>query len=490
MEKSEKRSSGILLHPTSLPGDYGIGEIGPHAYKFIDDLADMGQNLWQILPIGPTDYHNSPYSSISTFAGNPLIISLDLLIEDGLLNSGDLANYKKEYSSKILFDKIIDFKIPILKKVSNEFVVNASKNMKKLFKRFCSDNSYWLEDFSKYCALKRENNNTCWTKWKVEDIQNQAIAYETKVIQFIFHDQWIRLRKYCQEKGIMIIGDMPIYVGHDSSDVYSNQNLFELDNYGNMKFQSGCPPCNYQKNGQIWKNPLYNWTNHEKTNFFWWRKRFKKLFDMVDIIRLDHFIGYKKYYRIPIESNTAHNGEWFNAPGDKLFQNLISFFPNFSVIAEDLGDVTEEVVKLRDKYNFPGMKVIQFEIDKMLELADFPINSIVCTGTHDNETLAGWIDSLLYRSPDKKVMTIKKLIEFFSCTESQIHWKIIDYALSTSSKFAIIPMQDILNKSSASRFNIPGTLSGSNWTWKMIDGELTETIKNKLLESTKENRNN
>ena len=484
------RKSGILLHPTALPGPYGIGEIGPHAYRFIDDLVDMGQSLWQILPIGPTDIYNSPYSSISTFAGNHLLISLDLLIEDGLLDSSFSNKYKRINSDKILFNDVIDFKMPILKEVSKNFSIKASIEMKILFKKFCIDNLFWLDDYSQYWALKEENKQKSWIDWNLKTVQNTENLYQAKVIQFIFHDQWNRLHQYCKDRGIQIIGDMPIYVGYDSSDVYANHHLFKLDSLGKMIYQGGCPPCKYQEEGQLWGNPLYDWIIHEETDFKWWKERFQKLFEMVDTIRLDHFIGYVKYYRIPISNKTARNGEWIEGPGDKLFDALKAMFINFNVIAEDLGDVTDDVINLRDKYNFPGMSVLQFEIENMLEEVDFPKNSIVCTGTHDNDTLLGWFDSLSDGAINEKVFTKAKLLELFKCTREEIHWKIINYAFKTSSDTVIIPIQDILEESSSSRFNIPGTLSTNNWSWRMQEDDLTESIKTKLLELVKNNKRN
>ena len=479
MNLNTKSRSGILLHPTALPGPYGIGDIGPHAYRFIDDLHDMGQSLWQILPIVPTDYCNSPYSSISTFAGNHLLISLDLLVEDGLLKSLDVPielNCKK-----INFDKAIDFKIPILKQVSKNFKVNASPTMKGQFENFCIENSYWLDDYSKYLALREENNNISWISWKSREPNDINLVQEAKIIQFIFHDQWNRLRDYCRNKEVKIIGDMPIYVSYDSADTYSNRNLFQLDELGRMIFQSGCPPCEYQKKGQLWRTPLYDWENHEKTNFEWWQNRFRKLFEMVDIVRLDHFIGYAKYYRIPIKDQTACDGEWLQAPGDKLFQVLDSTSIDFNVIAEDLGDITEDVINLRDKYQFPGMRVLQFEFEKTLK-NNFFKNSLVCTGTHDNDTIMGWFESLSSHSDDENILTKSKLLNFFKCKKNSIHWKVINYALSTASDMVIVPMQDLLGKNSSSRFNTPGILSDDNWSWRMEENSITQSLKDKLIQ--------
>ena len=264
-----KRKSGILLHPTALPGPYGIGEIGPQAYRFVDHLSDMGQTLWQILPIGPTDFHNSPYSSMSTFAGNHLLISLDLLVEDGLLDSKILEGCQVDNLHKIIFNDVINFKLPILKQVCQNFDKQAPIEIKISFEQFCINQSYWLDDYSRYWALKDENDQKSWFEWKLSTVQNTEYVHEAKVIQFLFHDQWHRLRQYCRGKGIQIIGDMPIYVGYDSADVYANPELFQLDSKGRMKYQGGCPPCEYQEEGQLCKSPLYHWQNHEKTNFEW-----------------------------------------------------------------------------------------------------------------------------------------------------------------------------------------------------------------------------
>ena len=490
MDRNVTRKSGILLHPTALPGPYGIGEIGPHAYRFIDHLSDMGQGLWQILPIGPTDFHNSPYSSISTFAGNHLLISLDILAEDGLLDSDCLNSCKKFKTEQVLFADVINFKLPILKEISRNFNIYASEEMKIAFEKFCENNSYWLNDYSRYWALKEENDQKSWIDWTSKTVQNTEYVREAKVIQFLFHDQWHRLHEYCRGKGIQIIGDMPIYVGYDSADVYSNPELFQLDGEGRMIYQGGCPPCEYQEEGQLWESPLYNWQNHEKTNFEWWQRRFKKLFEMVDIIRLDHFIGYSKYYSIPISDQMGHNGEWIQAPGEKLFQILKSTIIDLNVFVEDLGDVTEEVISLRDKYNLQGMRVLQFELEKILPAEDFPLNSVVCTGTHDNNTLIGWFELLPEKSRNKSIQTKYKLLQYFQCTNKNIHWEIINYALSTASNIVTIPLQDILGKNSSGRFNVPGTLSSNNWSWRMKEENLSQSIKIKLAELTKHHKRN
>ena len=482
------KKSGILLHPTSLVGPYGIGDIGPCAYRFIDNLYKMKQTLWQILPIGPTDLHNSPYSSLSTFAGNHLLISLDLLVEDNLLDFTYIDSFTKSKTNKINFKEIIKFKLPLLEKVAFDFNSRASKKLKESFKKFCLDHSYWLDDYAKYWALKKENDMKPWIDWQTTSVHNKNNIEEAKIVQFLFHDQWARLRQYCTDRNIKIIGDMPIYVGYDSADVYSHRELFQLDQSGRMSYQSGCPPCNFQKNGQLWGNPIYDWDSHKRSNFEWWVKRFKKLFEMVDIIRLDHFIGYDRYFRIPISHKTAINGEWMPAPGKELFNTINKNISNFNVFVEDLGDVTGSVIKLRDENNFPGIRVLQFDMDTIPNIENFSSNTVVCTGTHDNDTLIGWFESLPLNS--KNQLSQNKLLQYFNCDKDKFHWEIISFALGTNCNLVIIPFQDILGLGSSSRFNVPGTLSKNNWSWMMEEEKLTSMIINRLSRLTmKYNRN-
>mgnify|MGYP001185810822 FL=1 len=480
-----QRLSGILMHPTALPGQHGIGDIGAEAYNFIDNLSEMGQSLWQILPLGPTDIYNSPYSSISTFAGNHLLISLDLLVEDDLLSANSLEDYNSNDEETINFNEVIKYKLSILEEVSKNFGSKASKKIQNSFNKFCIENSFWLDDYSQYWALKKENDLTSWIQWRQKSVSCPHYIYEAKIMQFLFHYQWERLQKYCHSKGVQIIGDMPIYVGYDSADVFYNKELFQLDGAGEMLWQSGCPPCEFQEDGQLWGAPLYNWKNHEEQNFDWWKKRFKKLFGMVDIIRLDHFIGYAHYYRIPMNEETAKNGQWINAPGEKLFKELIVENQNFRVIAEDLGSVTKEVINLRNRFKFPGMRVLQFELNPVPHKGSFDQNSIVCTGTHDNDTIMGWYSMLPYESKNRTILTKKKLLEIFNCKENNIHWEIIKFAFSTGSNMIVIPIQDLLGEGTCARFNEPGVISSKNWSWRMKDEKLTNEIKNNLFQITK-----
>ena len=485
MQTHSNYGSGILLHPTALPGLGGIGDIGPEAYRFIDDLSEMGQTFWQILPIGPVDRYGSPYSSSSTFAGNEFLISFDLLVKDGLLDSSYLTKIIDSYDSMSL-SATLRYKLLILREVSENFDKNCSSDLSSRFSQFCIDQSFWLDDYAIYCSLKELNNDKSWIDWDPNIYASDVNVRYVKIIQFIFHDQWTRLHRYCKSKKIKIIGDMPIYVGYDSADVYSNQELFQLNISGEMKYKSGCPPCEYQENGQVWGNPLYQWEEHEKSEFIWWKNRFSKLLEMVDLIRLDHFIGYHRYYRIPINDETAENGEWLNSPGDKLFSKMTSVIHKGNIISEDLGNVTKGVTKLRDKYKYPGMRVLQFDLENIPNIDNDKNNAVVYTGTHDNDTIMGWFSTLPELDSNPETLTKEKLLNFFKCTSDELNWKVIDYAMSSGGNICIIPIQDILLLDSSSRFNTPGTLSVNNWAWRM-DEQLDCDTKSRLIEITKKN---
>ena len=486
MKSKANYRSGVLLHPTSLPGSSGIGEIGPEAYRFVDDLYKMGQSFWQILPLGPVDKYGSPYSSSSTFAGNELLISFELLVEDSLLDSSYLDEFKQENTGNILFSDIFKYKLPILRYVSENFEINGSFEIKNKFKKFCLEQSYWLDDYATYCSLKELNDDKSWIDWDLDLSSSSINERYIKITQFIFHDQWNRLREYCKNKNIKIIGDMPIYVGYDSADVYANQDLFQLDDSGKMKYKAGCPPCEYQEEGQVWGNPLYEWSAHESSNFNWWKSRFNKLLEMVDIIRLDHFIGYERHYRIPVNDKRAKNGEWIKSPGDKLFSNMGSIISKENIISEDLGDVTMEVANLRDKYNYPGMRVLQFDFEEIPNLNNDINNTVVYTGTHDNDTILGWFNSLPKLDSNSEVLTQEKMLEFLDCSSDQLNWGAISYAMSSSGEICIIPMQDILSLESSCRFNTPGTLSLDNWSWRM-KSHIDRDTKNRFLKITRNN---
>ena len=479
------RKSGVLLHPTSLPGEDLYGDIGPNAFRFIDDLSQMGQSLWQILPIGPVDQYNSPYSSTSTFAGNELLISLDLLVEDDLLDQKYLNKFRSSDKVKTSFTYFSNYKKSLLKQIAAKFNSNANNNIKDRFNTFCKNESYWLDDYVQFCVLKDSNSQKQWFDWTNSNYNSNEITFY-KIIQFLFDDQWKKLKRYCNSKNIKIIGDMPIYVGYDSADVYHNKELFQLNDSGLMKFKAGCPPCNYQQKGQVWGNPVYDWMNHKQSNFNWWRQRFNRLLDMVDIIRLDHFIGYQRFYKIPINDATAENGHWDISKGDELFDSLTSIINNDNIIAEDLGDITPEVIKLRDKYEFSGMEVFQFDFNPSISYENSNKYSVVYTGTHDNDTIIGWFNSLDEKSLNSDKLSQANLLDYFNCNKSIVNWEIINYVMSLNNYISIIPIQDILSLDSSCRFNIPGILSENNWKWKMEE-HLNNDVKNRLMELTIKN---
>ena len=465
------------MHPTSLPGEYGIGELGPYAYRFIDDLFEMGITLWQVLPLCPTDLSHSPYSALSSFAGNHLLISSDFLIRDGLLKTNELKKIPQFKKNKIDFHSVIKYKHKILAIVCKLFFKRASKKIIELFKDYCDKNSYWLDSYSKFWFYKNNYGwNKSWKQWNLSNSIKNDELINSKILQFLFDFQWKSLKKYCNSKNIQIIGDFPIYVSYESSDVWSNKNLFKLNNNNSMQFISGCPPCDFNKNGQLWGNPIYNWKQHKETEFKWFILRFKKLYEMVDIIRLDHFIGYSKYWSIPSNMHSAKLGKWKNAPGEYFFSELRKKINLIKIFVEDLGAVPKKIIKLRKQFNFQGMKILQFEFKgnnfKNIDIVD----TVLYTGTHDNNTLKGWIDSLPLISK-KNELSKKKLMKIFT---KDLIWEIISFACQSKSKWVIIPFLDILELDSSSRFNTPGTLSDNNWSWRFENNQLKKGIIYKM----------
>ena len=473
---SNSKKSGILLHPTALPSKYGIGDLGPEAYKFADKLVAMGQSYWQILPIGPTDFSNSPYSLLSTFAGNPLLISIDLLIENKLLFRDELPNFTFS-NSNVEFEKVKSFKNKVFKIVCDNFDSRCNDITKLKFKDFCNKNDYWLNDYSEFWAYKEESGwFESWNKWDSSNSISESIKRNAKILQFIFDCQWKNLKKYCNERRLKIIGDMPIYVSYESADVWKNKNLFFLSEDNSSKYVAGCPPCEYSKTGQLWGNPIYNWKEHQNTNYDWWIRRFQKLFEMVDVVRLDHFIGFTKYWQVSGKEKTALNGTWEIGPGSDFFNSIIDNVENFDIIAEDLGPIDEDVLKLRDHFNFPGMRVVQFDFEDKIEKLKYPSNSILYSGTHDNNTLLGWIkgNTINSKIQGKLIKTNLKLN----------NWDIIEFILSQNCQLTIFQIQDLLELDSNARFNSPGTLSNNNWTWRLTNNQINSKIVKKMKDLT------
>ena len=468
------REAGILLHPTSLPSKYGIGDFGREAYRFIDFLAEAGQKIWQILPLGPVGYGYSPYQSPSAFAGNPMLISLDRLLEDGLLRAQDVKVSYARNSSFVDFEHVWSFKKKCLRKAFLAFMETAAENAD--YQEFCEQEGYWLEDYALFCALKREYKDKAWMEWpealRKREKKNladsrrrleESIGFE-KFLQYIFQVQWSALHEYAKSKGIRIMGDMPIFISQDSADVWMNQKLFRLNEEGYPKTVAGVPPDYFSATGQLWGNPQYDWEAMKEENYSWWKKRFRKLYALVDIVRIDHFRGFESYWEVDGKAKTAINGRWVKGPGREFFAAMEQELGNLPIVAEDLGIITDAVEKLRDDCGYPGMKVLHFtlhfnEMKRMGFVA--PENSIVYTGTHDNNTTVGWYTENLDAS---SAAAIAELLHADPANAKEICRKLVEFAYASAARMAIVPMQDILELDSRSRMNLPGTV-GLNWKW-------------------------
>ncbi len=515
---SFERKSGVLLHPTSLPGKAGIGTLGKEAYKFIDWLESAGQSLWQILPLGPTGYGDSPYASFSTFAGNPLLIDFDFLVEKGWVEKKTVAvpDYIKP-DGNVDFGSVVWWKMPVLKTAASYFMENATDEDKRAYKSFCKKTDGWLDDFSVFMSIKQFYDekaaeekpvssmwNVYWPKelaaCKKEAVQEWKKAHfheieEIKIIQFFFDVQWAALKEYANSKGISIIGDIPIFVAPDSADVWSNQKLFYVDENGIPKAVAGVPPDYFCADGQLWGNPLYDWEQMKADGYKWWINRIKRVLELTDILRIDHFRGFESYWSVPYGSKNAINGEWKKGPGQDLFKAIRRKLGDVGIIAEDLGIITEEVRKLRVDCKLPGMKVLQFAfsiqeasengmknsfLPHMFETKD----CVVYTGTHDNDTLQGWLESC-----DEKTLVLVASY-FKSCRISfakaktlvasgELRKLMINAVISSSAVLAVIPMQDILGTGSEGRMNMPST-TGANWSWRMPKGSLKKSSAEEL----------
>ena len=487
------RRNGMLLPIASLPSPYGIGGFSKEAYEFIDLLEETGQKLWQILPLGPTSYGDSPYQSFSTFAGNPYFIDLDTLAEKGWLTKEacEASDYG-DNESYIDYGRIYNSRFVLLKQA----FLNSDILSDEKFTEFCKANQHWLPDYALYMALKNQNDGKSWIEWEEEirlrkpeavecykkELEEECNFYE--FLQYEFHEQWTKVKEYAHKKGIQIVGDVPIYVAFDSADTWANPELFQLDEKNLPLGVAGCPPDAFSATGQLWGNPLYNWAYHKKTGYDWWLKRIAYCFDLYDIVRIDHFRGFDEYYSIPYGDETAVNGHWEKGPGMDLFDTVKEKLGELDIIAEDLGFLTESVFQLLKDSGYPGMKVLQFAFDPS-EDSDYLTykyqrNCVVYTGTHDNDTTAGWFEKL---SDGDREVALRYMNSFYTPKEEQ-HWDLIALAMRSTADTCIIPVQDFLGLGSEARINMPSTL-GDNWKWIMTKGAFSEELKEKNRRMTK-----
>jgi 4-alpha-glucanotransferase len=499
------RAAGILLHPTSLPGRHGIGEIGGEARHWLERLAGMSQRLWQVLPLGPTGYGDSPYQTLSTFAGNPLMISLDDLRDAGLVDRARLDCLPPFPDGHVDFGAVIGPRTSLLHEAAAGFIGRAAPDLRAGLEEFTDSQRPWLDDYTLFAALKAHFGGRPWTDWPADAARREpatlAAARRTlaepidhaRVLQFLFHDQWMRLRRRADELGIAIIGDLPIFVAHDSADVWCRPDLFELDSTGRPTVVAGVPPDYFSQTGQRWGNPLYRWDVHEERGFDWWIARLAHAFALVDVLRIDHFRGFAGYWEIPGDHPTAEHGRWIPGPGRKLFDAATQALGRRPIIAEDLGVITPDVDELRDGLGFPGMRILQFAFGDdprgpLFRPESYPANCVVYTGTHDNDTTVGWYRSEPGRDSTRSAEQIAREQHatrvYLSCDGSEIHWDLIRLAITSPANAAIYPLQDVLGLGSEARMNVPGR-EGGNWQWRFRWEQLTPAMEQRLADLTR-----
>lgn len=497
------RSSGILLHPTSLPGDFGIGDLGSEATRFVDFLAAAGQSYWQILPLGPTGFGDSPYQCFSAFAGNTLLISPEMLIADGLISEADLADKPDFVSHKVDFGGVYNWKNQLLPRAYEGFHHVTSVDLRGKFEAFCQENEFWLDDYALYRSIKTTQQERPWHKWPpelklrepatikqvAEDLFDEVQAQ--KFYQFLFFRQWFAVKDYANRKGVSIVGDIPIFVAGDSADVWCNQKKFKLNDDGTAKVIAGVPPDYFSKTGQLWGNPIYDWDAMRADGFRWWIARVHSTLRTVDVVRIDHFRGFAASWEVPGKDKTAENGRWVDVPGEELFIALKRSLGELAIIAEDLGVITPDVEQLRDGFGFPGMRILQFAFGGDAENHDLPHNYIkncvAYTGTHDNDTTVGWYNSQAGAGSTRDAREIGRehdyCLRYLGSDGSEIHWDFIRAVWASVADIAIAPLPDLLGIGTEGRMNLPASESG-NWHWRMTADSLTEQIGLRLKELT------
>lgn len=495
------RSSGILLHFTSLPGRFGIGDFGPSAYEFADFLADAGQKLWQVLPLNPTGYGDSPYQCFSAFAGNPLLISLERLRDQGLLQTSDLERVPAFPEAEVDYGSVIAYKTPILRRAAQAFFADASGADRAAFDRFCESSHSWLDDYALFMAVKDAHRGIIFTAWEPPIRRRDPIALREwskrlapellafKYWQFEFFRQWDQLKTYCKQRAIRFMGDIPIYVAHDSADVWSHPELFYLNDDGSPTVVSGVPPDYFSATGQLWGNPIYRWDVLAESRYQWWIERFRASLALFDMVRLDHFRGFESYWEVPGGETTAINGRWTKGPGEDFLSALQEAFGGLPIVAENLGVITPPVEKLRHQFGLPGMSLLQFAFGTDPQGPSFrPHNYtrdlVAYTGGHDNDTTVGWWNSSAGADSTRTLEDVRKEHDFARAylnfhDDAEISWVMIRAVLASVADIAMVPLQDVLSLGSEARMNLPGRVSG-NWKWRYRPGSLTKDLGARL----------
>jgi 4-alpha-glucanotransferase len=489
--KNPVRAAGLLLHPTSLPGPYGIGDLGPTAQAWVDTLVRAGQTWWQVLPLGPTGYGDSPYQCFSAFAGNPNLISPEVLVKEGLVRKDDLGRADFPFGH-VDYGRVIAWKNGLLRRAWEAFQSGAAAGLRPRFVTFCQEQAIWLEDYALFRAVKDTQGATSWQQWPGELVLRQPPALASarrelhgaigfhQFAQFLFFQQWNALKNYAHARGVRLIGDIPIFVASDSADVWANPDLFMLDDRRRPTVVAGVPPDYFSATGQLWGNPLYRWEAHQRTGYAWWMARVGATLELVDLIRLDHFRGFQAYWEVPADMPTAEKGRWLPGPGADLINALRAELGRLPLIAEDLGLITPDVEALRVRFQLPGMRILQFAFGGASENRFLPHNylpnTVVYTGTHDNDTTRGWFETLSDKERDY-------LERYLPGGVQDISWDLIRLAWMSVANFALAPLQDVLGLGNEARMNLPGRAAG-NWVWRFTRDQLTDERIERLAELT------
>jgi 4-alpha-glucanotransferase len=496
------RSSGILLHPTSLPSPFGIGDLGDSAFEFADFLKSSGQRYWQMLPVGPTGYGDSPYQCFSAFAGNSLLISPVRLMEEGLVTAADLESAPNFRENRVDYGPVIDWKTQLLRLAFERFVITEGFNAPQ-FVEFTQAAAYWLDDYALFRALKNAQDGKSWNQWEPhvarrepealraagEHLRSQILA--EKFYQYLFFKQWRALRSYCHENGIQIVGDIPIFVAFDSADVWAHPDQFKLNEKGDPIVVAGVPPDYFSATGQLWGNPIYNWDRMRADGFRWWIDRVKATLELFDVVRIDHFRGFAASWEVPGGDKTAEHGQWVNVPGRQLFEAIKGALGTLPIIAEDLGVITPDVEVLRDQFGFPGMRIMQFAFGGDPKNHDLPHNyvrnCVAYTGTHDNDTVVGWFTSKAGPGSTRDDAQVERerrfCLEYLNSDGHEINWDFTRALMASVADIVVVPAQDLLGLGNESRMNLPATTS-NNWDWRLKGGALTEEIGLRLRRMT------